>query len=162
MEILALDGSTHSTGWAIFNDATLCDYGCITATSSDVIKRIEKMQKDIQLLLTNHSDITKVIMEEVRPDQGFQNLKTHKALMYLQAAITFLIHDDFPAVTIEMVYPSSWRKQCGIKTGSGIKRASLKQADIAFVQQQFKITVNDDVADAIGIGYASTQNESAW
>lgn len=47
--------------------------------------------------------------------------------------------------------PSSWRSYCGIKIGKK-KRAELKQDSIDFVKDEFKIEVNDDVADAIGIG----------
>ena len=32
-------------------------------------------------ILVKHSDITKVIAEEVRPENGLQNIKTHRALM---------------------------------------------------------------------------------
>ena len=96
----------------------------------------------------------KIVLEEVRPEQGLQNIKTHKALMYLQAAIVFLVHDHFSKVEIDYTYPSEWRKLCGIKTGSGVRRDALKPKDIAFVQETYGITVNDDIADAIGLGYA--------
>ena len=33
-------------------------------------------------------------------------------------------------------------------------RETVKQRDIRFVQETFGITVNDDIADAIGLGYA--------
>ena len=35
MIILSLDLSTKSTGYAIFTDDKLTDYGCITASSTD-------------------------------------------------------------------------------------------------------------------------------
>ena len=44
---------------------------------------------------------------------------------------------------------------CGIKTGAGVRRESLKPKDIAFVKSQFGITVNDDIADAICIGFSA-------
>ena len=101
----------------------------------------------------------------MRPEQGLQNIKTHKALMYLQAAIVFLVHDHFSKAEIEYVYPSEWRKQCGIKTGSGVRRESLKEKDIEFVKNEYGLTVNDDIADAIGIGHAyvnKLSNELNW
>lgn len=112
MNILALDASTKSTGWAIFNDKKLAKYGCITASSTDLIKRITKMINELNnLLLSNNID--KIILEEVRPEQG-KNMKTYKALMYLQAAIMFLIHERFNNIEVEFVYPSEWRKKCYI------------------------------------------------
>ena len=121
MNILAIDASTKSSGWAIFEDARLLGYGCIQSASADLIKRIYVMKDGIEKIL-NEYKIDKIILEEVRPEQGLQNLKTHKALLYLQAAI-------------------------------------------AFVRNTYNIVVNDDVADAIGIGHAyvnTINNEINW
>jgi len=52
------------------------------------------------------------------------------------------------------MYPSEWRKVCQIKQGRGIQRATQKKYDIEWVEKNFNIQVNDDIADAIGIGYA--------
>lgn len=168
MKILSLDLSTKSTGYAIFNDGLLIDYGCIKAASTDVINRIYKIIKEINNILLKHPDIKKIIVEEVIPENGQDgvgNLRTHKVLMWLQAALEFLIHDNFSSILIEYLYPSEWRKVCGIQTGRGIIRGKLKQADIAFVKKVYNIEVNDDIADAIGIGYSyinKFDNEINW
>ena len=54
-------------------------------------------------------------------------------------------------IKIEYVYPNEWRSWIGIKTGAGVHRESLKPKDIAWVQENFGLTLNDDEADAIGI-----------
>ncbi len=164
MNILAIDASTKSSGWAVFEDTRLLDYGCIQSASADLIKRIYIMKDGIEKILNKYK-IDKIILEEVRPEQGLQNLKTHKALLYLQAAIAFLVHEKFNKINIEYVYPNEWRKACGIKTGRGVRRESLKPLDIAFVKNTYNIIVNDDVADAIGIGHAyvnTINNEINW
>ena len=153
MNILSLDASTKSTGYAIFEGTTLKTYGCITSSSTDLIKRIHKMVDEINVLLKEHK-IDKIILEEVRPETGVQNLKTHRALMWLQGAIAIMVHDIYPKVESIYMYPSEWRKSCKIKTGRGVVRETVKQHDIRFVQETFGITVGDDIADAIGIGYA--------
>lgn len=160
MSILALDLSTKSSGYAIFEGDVLKAHGCVTSSSQDLIKRIHIMTDAIDNIL-KENDIEKIIVEEVRPEGGYGvgNQKTHKALMYLQAALEFLVHDNHNKVSIEYIYPSSWRASCGIKNGRGIKRTSLKEADIEFVKEKFGITVNDDEADAICIGYAQNINE---
>lgn len=163
MNILSLDLSTKSSGWAYFNNGVLEDYGCITSSSTDLIKRIHVMTDSIDNILKEKA-VDKIIVEEVRPDiggYGAGNQKTHKALMYLQAALEFLIHDNYSKeIEIEYIYPSSWRASCGIKNGRGIKRESLKEADIEFVKEKYNILVNDDEADAICIGYAQYNIES--
>ena len=153
MKILSIDGSTKSSGWSVFEDGKLIDYGCITSSSTDMIKRIQIMIKGLSQVLTNHN-IKTIVLEEVRPENGLQNIKTHKALMYLQAAIAFLVHENFPSTDIEYLYPNEWRSKCGIKTGAGVRRSSLKPLDIKFVKETYGLDVNDDIADAIGIGHA--------
>ena len=168
MKILSLDLSTKSSGWAIFEDGRLIDSGCITSSSTDLIKRIKVMTDAIDEIMQKHSPINKVIAEEVRPEgtgYGVGNLKTHRALMYLQAAIAFLLHDKYDKMEMELIYPSSWRAAIGIKTGRGIKRTSLKEQDIEWVRANYGMTVNDDEADAICIGYSccnDVETEINW
>ena len=155
MNILGIDASTKSSGWAVYEGNSLKDYGCITSASNDLFKRIHVMVDSLQTIVEKHK-ITKIVLEEVRPDEtgARTNLATHKALMFLQGAIAMMIHDNFPKVTIEYLYPSEWRKCCKIKTGRGVVRETVKQRDIRFVEETFGLKVNDDIADAIGLGYA--------
>lgn len=156
MKILSLDLSTKSSGWAIFEDGFLIEYGCITASSTDLIKRIIKIENELEEILKEHKDIDKAIAEEVRPESGMQNIKTHRALMWLQGYIAILLHKY--KINLDLIYPSSWRAAIGIKTGRGIKRTSLKEKDIQFVKENYNLDVNDDIADAICIGYASSHD----
>lgn len=163
MKVMALDASSKSTGVAIFDDKKLIYYDCFTASSSDNIKRIQKITNDINDLL-NKYNVNKIIMEEVIPEQGFR-MQTHRILMWVQAAIAFMVHDNHPKTTIEYINASSWRATCGIKVGGGIKREELKTEDIKFVERNYNISVNDDIADAIGIGHAyinQSKNEINW
>lgn len=165
MTILAIDASSKSSGYAVFTDGELITSGCISASSTDLIKRIKKMTENFDSLLKEYN-INKIVLEEVRPDTGFNsNTNVWKALTWLQAAIAFLVHDNYSGVEIEYIYPSSWRSKIGIRTGRGIKRETLKEADIRYVKEHFNKTVNDDEADAIGIGCAywvKEEQESAW
>ena len=167
MIILAIDASSKSSGWSVFEDGKLKEYGCITASSTDLIKRIQKMTNGFNEILQKYQ-IDKIILEEVRPDTGFNsNTNVWKALTWLQAAIAFLVHDNYPKTEIEYIYPSSWRSKIGIHTGRGIKRETLKEADIRYVKENFNIDVNDDIADSICINCSYwkadvQQPESAW
>ena len=106
--ILSLDLSTKSSGWAVFENGELMDHGCITSASTDLIKRIHIMTDAIEQLL-NKYEIKTIIVEEVRPEGGYGvgNTQTHRALMWLQASIAFLVHDKFNNTTINYIYPSS-------------------------------------------------------
>lgn len=72
--------------------------------------------------------------------------------MYLQAAIILKLHDY--KVKVNLVVASHWRKICGIKTGKGIKRDSLKAKSQALVKNIYNINVNDDISDSICLGMA--------
>lgn len=107
-------------------------------------------------------------MEEVHPekDDDPKAIQTHRALMWLQAYINFILYDYNKKISILYIYPSEWRKACGIKTGRYIKREELKMADIAFAKTLIgDRDINDDVADAIGIGYGflhKDKEQFAW
>lgn len=153
MKLLALDCSTKATGVAIFEQKQLLGSSVITASSTDLIKRIHKMVDTIDQLITE-LQIDAVVMEEVIPDHA-KNQNTFKALMWLQAAMAIMLHDKHPSTTLEFVYPGSWRSVCGIKTGRGVMRETLKQADIRFANETYGLHVtSDDEADAICIGHA--------
>lgn len=166
MVILALDASTKNSGYAIFKDKELIKYGCIQSSKTNVIERILIMIKEIDNLITEYQ-IDKVILEEVLPkneayDDGANhhaNPKVFKPLMWLQGGIALMIYVNHnqkqeKEIEIEYILPNSWRSKVGIRTGRGIKRENLKIADIKFAKDTFGIDVNDDVADACGIGWA--------
>ena len=151
MNILAIDASTKSSGFAVFNEDTkkLIYSTCIKSSSQDTLKRINLMKDKTRELIKEY-EAGIVVLEDIRPDY---NMRTMRPLMYLQSQIAFLLHDEFKDISLELIVPSSWRAACGIHTGRGIKRTELKIADIQFVKDHFNLEVNDDEADAIGIGY---------
>lgn len=153
MNLLALDCSTKATGLAIFKNQELLGSSCITASSTDLYKRIHKMVDTIDEIVEQLS-IDEIVMEEVIPDHA-KNTQTFKALIYLQAAILIMIHDKHPRVQVTLAYPGSWRKACHIKTGRGTKRETLKEQDIIFANSTYNLSLtSDDIADAICIGHA--------
>ena len=157
MILLSLDLSSKSSGWAIFKDSMLIDSGCVTSSSTDLMKRINVMKDGIKTIVEKYNP-DKVVAEEVRPENGMQNVKTHRALMWVQAAIALMLYDYNKKIELELIYPSSWRAAIGIKTGRGIKRTSLKEKDIQFVKENYSLDVNDDEADAICIGYSCSHD----
>lgn len=152
MNIIALDMSTKSTGVAIYKHNKLVQYTCITATSNDLFSRIKVMINAINKILEENLDLEYVVMQQVR-QEGFINIKTYKALMYLQGCVQMIIHQKFKHLQTDFLYPSQWRKVCKIKQGRGVQRKQQKELDIQWVKDNFNLQVNDDIADAIGLGY---------
>lgn len=156
--LLALDLSTKATGWAIFKDKKLGQYDCITASSSNLFHRIDKMVDEINKVIAEARP-TQIVIEDVIPADVHNNIKIYKALTYLQGYILHAL-DNNKISDIKFYTASEWRSKCGIHTGPGVKRDSLKPKDIAFVKKEYGIDVNDDVADAICIGYAYLHDET--
>ena len=161
MKILTIDASTHSSGYAIGQDGFLKLHGCITASSKDTIKRIIKMRDQISKIIKDNK-IDKIVMEEVRPEY---NSHTNKVLMWLQAVIVVVAYEINQKIEYDFINPNTWRAALKIKQGPGIKREMLKPQDIQYVQDKYKVKVNDDEADAICIFDAYNQkfnNEINW
>jgi len=153
MFYLALDLSTKSSGYAVFEDKKLIDYGCITATSSNVWHRIDKMIVELEDKILQKYQFSHIYIEDVYPEDVKGNLTVWRTLTYLQGFVLHLL--DKYDLKSTFFTASEWRAKCGIHTGRGIKRDSLKPRDIAFVKNQFGLDVNDDVADAICLGCAA-------
>lgn len=160
MKVLAIDASTKSTGISVFQNMRLVHYECISATSGDTIERIKIMVERIKWLCYQYQP-TNIVIQQVLPQDVKHNQTVYKALIYLQAAIILELHNS--KVPIELVVASHWRKICGIKTGRGIKRETLKAESQALVKSKYGISVNDDISDAICLGMAYIeQNGSAF
>ena len=150
---LAIDASTKSTGIAVFEDKELIEYKCITASSTNLYKRIDIMVAGLKDILDKYK-FDFVVIEDVIPDDVNNNQNTYKALTYLQGYFLHLL-DDYK-LKHKFFTSSEWRKKCGIQTGPGVHRDTLKKKDVEFVKNKYGLTVNDDIADAICIGYAET------
>lgn len=150
-KILSIDASTKSTGIAVYDNKELKHYECITATNSDVLKRIKIMTSRIEEIVNEYS-IDEIIMEDVLPEDVKHNQNVFKALHYLQASIVLKMHDY--KKDVQLVNVNRWRKACGITIGRYGVRSSAKVQDMKFVKDTFGIDANDDICDAICIGWA--------
>ena len=157
MTVLAIDPSTKNTGWAVYKDKKLIAYNCINAGSANLFNRIHKMESELEKIVQEY-EVTHIVLEDVTLEDVYNNMKIFKVLTYLQGYILDML-DRNKKDKITFYFPSEWRAKCGIKTGPGIKRDSLKPKDIAFVLNQFGKKVNDDIADAICIGFAFVGGE---
>ena len=151
---LSLDLSTTSSGWALWEGNKIKEYGCITADKGTPLnKRIHKMWEGLEGVLSRY-DVKKVVAEDPLPRTSYNtNEATYRALNWLQGYLGVLLKDK--GIEIEFVLPNSWRSKIGIKTGRGHKREELKEEDKKWAKEHFGFNVNDDIADAIGIGFST-------
>lgn len=160
MKTLSIDASTKNTGIAIFDNSQLIHYQCINSSSTNTLKRIQYMTKEIQKIVKKYTP-DRVVIQDVLPEDVKHNQNVFKALIYLQAALVLKLFDYNLQPTFYTA--SHWRAQVGIKTGPGIKRNQLKTASKKLVTALYHIEVNDDISDAICLGIAYIkQHRSAF
>lgn len=157
MITLALDISTHATGVAIFQQKQLVYYECVFADSNNVFNRIDKIKDRIEKLIQLYHP-NQIVAESPLPADVGHNIDTYKKLTWAQGIIGDMLNKHGLAYNT-LYIPSQWRKKVQIKTGPHKMRPKLKADDIAMVKNLYNITVNDDIADAILIGRAFTQEK---
>ena len=151
MTIIGFDLSTKSSGVSVYKDGKLIYYECVTAASSDLFARIQKIVDKIQSILDQFQP-SYAALEDPLPAVVGNNMQTYKALTYLQGYICMLLRKR--KIKFDLLVSSSWRAKVGLKVGRGIKRQALKKQAIDKVKEMYNINVNDDVAESILIAYS--------
>lgn len=147
MRILSVDQSTTQTGYAVFDGGDLRSYGVLKSTGKDSTARMADMCHKIQLLIKKHKP-SMMVIEKVSLHSSVTVLVS---LANLQGAIFQMCYEkDLGYV---LYAPSTWRRIIGI-IGGRLKRDQYKKKAIAFVENSYGITVNDDCAEAICMGLA--------
>lgn len=152
MITLALDQASRTTGWAIFEDDNLKDYGHFTITDENLGVRLKKIKEKVIKLLNDHN-VERVVFEDI---QEQNNIAVFKALAEVYGVLELTFTEL--KMPYETIGSSSWKSVCGIK---GKKRPEQKKNAIAHVEQVFKIKPTSDEADAICIGESQTKNNWA-
>ena len=159
--ILSLDASTTSTGWAIFAEDELIDYGTIKPNHALVwTDRIMEEWIELSKIIQKYKPV-RIVSEAPPAKEGKLTLQKLGAVqgMVLSLCARFELKVDF-------LLPSQWRGKLGIFDGTrdGTKRDVLKQKAIETANKTFGLTLNwvspksarneDDVAEAILIGWS--------
>ena len=149
MKILALDQSTRVTGWAVFVDGALQEYGKFDAENAgaDIGKRLTYIREKVRALIDKY-DIQKILIEEIQLQNTVgNNVVTYKKLAYVQAVLIQMF--DELKLPYEVIASSSWKSTLGIK---GRARAEQKKNAQIYVNTIYGIKATQDECDAICIG----------
>lgn len=146
IRVLALDDSTSTTGWAIFDDGKLIGYGKITMSQQDTIKRIAGMRQWLLSALTNWKpDVVGV--EDIQQQTGTYNVGMFKTLAHLQGVL--LVTQEEEKVERVVIHSATWRSDCNFKSKT---RTDQKREAQRKVHEWYDISATQDEADAICIG----------
>lgn len=156
--ILALDQSSHTSGYAIFKNNELYTYGTFTVTDSDIGDRLYKIRSKV-LELIEDFDIDEVVLEDIYMDgQRVVNVSTFKILAEVFGVIyELLVELKLPKTA---VLAGTWKSTCKIK---GKSRPEQKKNAKEFVLKTYGIEASQDACDAICIGtHIVKQNLTNW
>lgn len=145
MVVLAIDPSTVSTGWCIYDtdQDDFLEYGCIKPKSEDAISRIIVTDTKIKELIRLWKPEI-VLVEDLAVTR---NAMIVKKLAGLQIMIEVACKRS--QIICVPVRPTQWRSVIGIK---GRNRKEQKANAIQYVKEKYKEVVTEDEADAICIG----------
>ena len=166
--IIAVDASTNSLAFSVFEDGRLIKYGKIRFVGTDALyKAGDACKKSIPFFKAFRSDA--IVLESAIYSNS---PKTAMQLSLVQGAI-IAAAQVAGIKTVKTVTPMAWQNHIGTKLLSaaekqdivkktpgksnswykGKQREIRKQKTIDYVNNRYKIKIDDDdVADAIGIG----------
>ena len=151
--LLALDQSSRCTGWAIFVNDQLEDYGTLTLVNNDIGERLLTLKQEILKLIRKH-DINEIAFEDIQMQTSIgNNVSTFKALAEV-FGIMQLICTELQ-IDYTVVSAATWKSTLGIK---GKKRTEQKQDAQRYVLETYNISAIQDAVDAICIGTHMVKN----
>ena len=146
MKLLALDQSSRITGFAVFDDNELIDYGTFTLTSDDIGERLAAYRKKVESLIEKY-EIDEIAFEDIQMQTQINNVQTFKVL-----AEIFGVTQEYLAeckYVYHIVSSNTWKSKLNIK-GKG--RTEQKKNAQEYVLNTYNIKVSQDAADAICSG----------
>lgn len=148
-KLLALDQSSRITGWAVFDNGKLVNYGKFNAevVGVNIGDRLEFIRNKIRKLIEDNQ-IDEVIMEDIQMQGNVvNNVQTFKILAEVFGVISELLVEM--KIPQSAVLASSWKSALGIK---GRARAEQKQNAQKWVVDTYSVKPTQDECDAICIG----------
>lgn len=143
--VLALDQATKITGFSIFDDKKLIQYGVFETNLEDEIARDSAIKTWLLSMLDNWKPDF-VGIEGIQYEERF-GVTTFETLARLQGILMETLF--WEKIPYKVCPTNTWRSHCGVK---GKTRVDKKRSMQSIVKKEFDVSVSDDEADAIGIG----------
>lgn len=141
MKILSLDLSTKSSGYAVFEDEKLIDYGVIKSTDKDLLVRGNYMAEFVRLLCEKYGKFDLVGIEELK-------ILSNQATLVKLAQVQGMVLRELKDQEVKFVMPTVWRKEFKLNG----KRADAKAKAIQLCKDKGLEVSTDDEAEAIILG----------
>lgn len=147
--ILALDQASITSGWSLFEDGNLIQYGNWTSNGKHHTERVSLTKCWVASLIeTTCPDF--ICLEDIQLQRNFKGeeaVVTYKKLAALQGVLSNYIYEK--KIPFEVIPSSTWRAAAEIK---GKTRSDKKRNAQLKIKKLYDISVTQDEADAILIG----------
>ena len=144
--ILALDQASRTSGFAIFQEGKLTDYGTFTYGDDDFSLRLVKIRNKVISLIEQYN-ITKILLEDIQLQGQTNNVETYRKLAEVRGVLEELARER--NIPHEIIHSQSWKSTLNIK---GRERETQKRNAQVYVEQAYGLKVSQDATDAICIG----------
>ena len=146
-KLLALDQASVITGYAIFEEDKLVDYGKITFADEEIGPRLVVLRNTIKDMI-DKNNITTVAFEDIQMQASVgNNVKTFKVLANVYGIILELCEEL--QIKYKIISSNTWKSTLKIK---GKNRSEQKKNAQNYVQERYNVKCTQDEADAICIG----------
>lgn len=145
--ILGFDQSSTISGWAIFDDDKLINYGKWEAKGERSTGRISSVKAWVAHMVEIHQPDL-VVLEDIQLQKfdGGEAVLTYKKLAHLQGVLKNYLYEN--GIPYKVVPVATWRNYCNIK---GKNRTERKKSAQLRVKDVYGVSVTQDEADAICI-----------
>lgn len=161
MIYIAFDQASNETGFSIYENKELKDFGKFKTEGHEFFEKVIETQEFVYTVLHKYyqeGKKMKVALEDIQM-QSRGGVDTFKKLAQLQGVLVVSIMRNFPEAEIEFVFASSWKSTNGI---SGRGRTEQKRKAQEKVFELYGKKVTQDEADAILIGRHISHKEINW
>ena len=151
--VLAFDQASITSGWAVFDDEILVQYGKWTSEGNHSTERIARTKQWVASMVDKWKPdkiaIEDIQLQHFKAQSGFEGdaVLTFKKLAHLQGVLKNYFHEV--KIPFDVVSPSTWRAYSEIK---GSNRTDKKRSAQLKVKRFYDVSVTQDEADAILIG----------
>lgn len=159
MLTIAFDQATVTTGWSVFLNKELVEYGRFNH-DGEIIDRMSHMVESMINLTDKYieqypKEKVQVVIEDI---QLQRNALTFKQLAQLQGAVLISFFDKYKECPT--VYSSSTWKSWNKVEGKG--RAAQKRDAQKKIEESYGVKVTQDEADSILLGRYAANNIMLW
>lgn len=145
--LLAIDQASVTSGYAVFKDGKLVDYGKFTFNDDVIAERLVKIRAKVLELIKEY-DIDEVAFEDIQMQGNVaNNVQTFKVLSEVFGVVSETLQEMKMKYTVVMA--GTWKSTLGIK---GRTRPEQKRNAQEYVLNTYGVKAIQDVCDAICIG----------